>query len=183
MRVFLSLLIFTSHLLLSAASSAAESGRLIDAVSVGYGEDNINNNDIIYFGRIGLQNDFNRSWFETDFGHLNGYVELAFNRWSRAGDTVNNISISPFVRYQFDRLAAGFTPYVYLGLGVSYGDETEIGSRDLSSEFLFEESFGFGARSGRFDFSFGAVHYSNANLEDPNDGMTAFFGKISYRFP
>ena len=99
-----------------------------------------NDHAIIYFSRIGFQKEFNRQWLESDLGYLDGYLEVAYNRWDREGESIDNLAITPMFRYVFSRISSGIIPFVYGSIGLSYGDGTDIGPRDLSSKFLFEEN-------------------------------------------
>ena len=183
MRIVGSIVALVAQLVLASFAQAQESRGWLDGFSVGYGQDNIDRGDIIYFGQLGVQKNFNRRWWDNDFGYLTGHFELAVNRWSRAGDQVYNLGLIPIFRYHFRRVIPELNPHIYGGLGLTYGDDTNIGNRDLSTQFLFKENLGIGFSVGQFDFSLGAVHYSNGDIKGENDGLTAFFGKISYRFP
>ena len=149
----------------------------IDAVSFNYGQ----SKDHIDIYRLGFRRDFDSRWFESDVGHLSGYYELSLNYWNGRRDENFGVALSPVFAYYF-KTDAPFTPYLEGGIGVSLFSRTKMGPRDLSTHFLFEDRFGIGFRAGSWDLAFRYMHYSNAGIRKPNDGIDIFIGSINYQF-
>ncbi|MNJ81500.1 Lipid A deacylase PagL precursor [compost metagenome] len=59
---------------------------------------------------------------------------------------------------------------------------TEIEDNELGSSFQFEDRIGFGLRfAGGHEVGVRAIHYSNAGLQTPNDGVESY--ALHYRMP
>jgi lipid A 3-O-deacylase len=131
--------------------------------------------------RIGLRGDIDTRWFESGTGYLSAYYELALNHFSDSDRAATAISFSPVLVYRFTT-AGNLEPFVELGIGVSYFDERLVGLRDLGSKFQFEDRVGFGFRSGNHDWTLRYMHYSNAGIEEPNDGIDMVMISYGHRF-
>jgi len=151
--------------------------RWFDAVGFSYGQ----SKDNIDIYRLTLIRDFDSRWFESDLGYLSGYWEGSLNYWNGRGDENFGVALSPVFAYYF-KAGSTFKPYLEGGIGLSLWTETEMGPRDLSTNFLFEDRIGAGVRMGSWDLSFRYMHYSNASIKKPNDGIDIFMGSISYRW-
>jgi lipid A 3-O-deacylase len=149
----------------------------IDAVGFGYGQSK-DNTDIY---RLTLQKDFKSRWLESETGYLSGYWESSLNYWHGRGDENFGVAFSPVFAYYF-KLSSDVKPYIEGGIGLSLWTDTRMGNRDLSTNFLFEDRIGAGVRIGNWDLNFRYMHYSNASIKKPNDGIDIFIGSISYRF-
>ncbi|MGE8495867.1 MAG: acyloxyacyl hydrolase [Pseudomonas sp.] len=128
--------------------------------------------------RIGTQFDFGTSWFQSDVGRLTGYWDAGYTFWE-GDDTASNHSISfaPVFVYEF----AGQTvkPYIEAGIGVAAFSSTELEDNDLGSSFQFEDRIGAGLRFAGQEVGIRAIHYSNAGIKKPNDGVEAY--SLHYR--
>ncbi|MBU3059554.1 acyloxyacyl hydrolase [Pseudomonas indica] len=123
--------------------------------------------------RLGAQFDFERSWFQSDVGRLTGYWDAAYTYWDGDEASSNHsLSFSPVFVYEF----AGETvkPYIEAGIGVAAFENTEFEDRDLGSSFQFEDRLGVGLRFSGQEIGLRAMHYSNAGLKQPNDGVEAY---------
>ncbi|HSC84792.1 MAG TPA: acyloxyacyl hydrolase [Pseudomonas sp.] len=123
--------------------------------------------------RLGAQWDWDKSWMQSDVGRLTGYWDAGYTYW--VGDDTasnNSISFSPVFVYEF----AGSTvkPYIEGGIGVALFSSTELEGNDLGSSFQFEDRLGAGLRFSGQEVGIRAVHYSNAGIEQPNDGVEAY---------
>ena len=149
----------------------------VDAVGIGYGQ----SKDNIDIYRLTLRKEFSSHWLESDIGYFSGYWEGSLNYWN--GYSVDNfgVAFSPVFTYNFTGLDT-VTPYLEGGIGISYFSKTQMGPRDLSTHFLFENRVGAGIKMGNWDLSFRYMHYSNADIKKPNDGIDIFIGSINYRF-
>ena len=162
---------------LSPAPAPVEESSWIDAVTVGYGQ----SKDNIDIYRIGLRKDFSSRWFESSVGYLSGYWEGSLNYWNGRGDENFGIAFSPVFAYYFNATES-VKPYIEGGIGASLWSRTTMGPRDLSTNFLFEDRIGTGVRFGDWDLSLRYMHYSNASIKKPNDGIDIFIGSVSYKF-
>jgi lipid A 3-O-deacylase len=128
--------------------------------------------------RLGTQFDFNRSWFVSDVGRLTGYWDAAYTYWD-GDETASNhsLSVSPVFVYEFS--GERFQPYIEAGIGIAAFSNTELESNDLGSSFQFEDRIGFGVRFAGQEIGVRAMHYSNAGLKKPNDGVESY--AVHYR--
>jgi lipid A 3-O-deacylase len=68
------------------------------------------------------------------------------------------------------------------GIGAALLSRTTIDDRDMGSTFQFENRLGVGVKRGDFDLHVRYMHYSNAGLSWPNNGIDLFIGGLSYKF-
>ncbi len=129
--------------------------------------------------RFGIQKEFERSWFQTEFGRLTGYWDAGFTYWE--GDRISNnhsISLAPVFVYEFN--GASVKPYLEAAVGIAVFENTEIENNGLGSSFQFEDRIGAGLRfAGGHEIGLRAIHYSNAGIKNPNDGIESY--AIHYR--
>ncbi len=163
-------------ILLSGAASAKDLSGY--GVSMGYGS----SKDDIDIYRIGLLKDWNVKWLENPTGYVTGYFELSYNRWEADNETTNGVALSPVFQYAFNTGVADFHPYVEGGIGAAYIDDYFIKERNLSSNLHFEDRIGMGIKFRHLDLNFRYLHYSNASLKEPNDGIDIFMGTLSWYF-
>ena len=124
--------------------------------------------------RLGAQMDFNRSWFETGVGRLTGYWDAGYTYWE-GDETSSNHSISLVPVFVYEFSAGSVKPYLEAGIGIAAFEKTEIENNDLGSSFQFEDRFGAGLRfAGGQEIGLRAIHYSNAGIKDPNDGIETY---------
>lgn len=147
-------------------------------VSLGYGQ----STDGIDIYRAGLLKQWNVKWLENKTGYVRGYFELSYNRWEKGADEVNAVALSPVFQYVFHAGNATWYPYIEAGIGVACLDDYTINGRDLSSNFQFENRVGAGIRIKNIGISFRYMHYSNASLEEPNDGIDILVGTLAWYF-
>ena len=173
MRKFLLLVL---SLVLFSNIAIAESSDC--GISIGYG--NADSDIDIY--RLGIKKDFSSKWFESNFGYFSGYFELSYNHWKHNNDDINTVTLSPVFVYCFGSESNTIRPYIEVGIGVAYLDEYHIADRDLSTHLQFEDRIGVGAKIGFFDLNFRYMHYSNASITDPNDGIDIWMFTTSIDF-
>ena len=147
-------------------------------VSLGYGR----SQDDIDIYRLGIKKDFSTQWFENRYGYLTGYFELSYNRWEYHDDDINGVALSPVFVYCFRDEDKLIRPYIEGGIGAAYLDEYQIGSRNLATHFQFEDRIGAGVRIGMFDLNFRYMHYSNASIKQPNDGIDIWMFTTAIQF-
>lgn len=65
--------------------------------------------------RLGLQVDWNKSWWQTEVGRLTGYWSGAYTYWEGDETAANNsLSVSPVLVYEFS--GQSIKPYIELGM-------------------------------------------------------------------
>jgi lipid A 3-O-deacylase len=75
--------------------------------------------------------------------------------------------------------------FIDLGLGVSYLSKKSIATRQLGSNFLFEERLGVGLLFGRkknIEVGYRFTHFSNAYLAQKNNGLNLHLIVVGYWF-
>ncbi|WP_372865776.1 acyloxyacyl hydrolase [Pseudomonas sp.] len=123
--------------------------------------------------RVGAQFDFNHRWMDSATGHLGGYWDAGYTYWE--GDkTANNhsLSFSPVFVYEFS--GVNVRPYIEAGVGVAFFSHTELEGSNLGSSFQFEDRLGLGLRFAAQEVGLRVLHYSNAGLKEPNNGIEAY---------
>ncbi|MDY0194670.1 MAG: acyloxyacyl hydrolase [Sulfurovaceae bacterium] len=156
----------------------AGDGQFIDEVTLGIGE----SKDNIGIYRLGARKNFEKTFFNSDYGWLSGYYEASLNYWDKEGEQIYGIALSPVFVYYFGNKSNSIYPYIEGGIGGAYLSDTTIKNRDMSSHLQFEDRVGAGIRTESFDFNFRYLHYSNAGIVEPNDGIDIFMFTISYIF-
>jgi lipid A 3-O-deacylase len=131
-------------------------------VTLGKASDDI---DIV---RLAWRKSWSSRWLHSSIGELTGFHAVSFNRWQGRDGALNVIAYSPVFVY---RLRAAPLSYVKLGIGLAYLSDTVIQMRDMSSHFQFEDQIGMGWAWSEHDVSLVYMHYSNAGLRHPNDGI------------
>lgn len=125
--------------------------------------------------RLGVQLDFGRNWLESRVGRLTGYWDAGYTFWeSDAGPDNHSLSLAPVFVYEFGD-EGGLTPFIELGVGIAGFGREVVEGNDLGGTFQFEDRLGAGLRfAGGHQLGLRAIHYSNAGLEDPNDGVESY---------
>lgn len=167
---------FVFGIILLYSTAMAESSGY--GVSFGYGE---GDSDIDIY-RLGIKKDFSSKWFKTDIGYVSGYYELSYNHWEYKNEEVNGVAFSPVFVYCFGKPSNLIKPYIEGGIGLTYIDDYQIGGSNLSTHYQFEDRIGIGARIGFFDLNFRYMHYSNASIKSPNDGIDIFMFTTAIQF-
>lgn len=114
------------------------------------------------------------AWFAW-VGSPRVHWELGLNTWvnsRNSDDRINAVTFSPVLQWA---LTHGERPlFLEAGIGVSVLDEQRISDRNLSISFQFEDRIGISWQYDPFSdarISFGYAHYSQADLDRPNDGL------------
>jgi lipid A 3-O-deacylase len=134
---------------------------------------------------VGFRKQFGDHWLESKVGYLSGYHEISLNYWKHKSESVKQGAYSPVFTYVFAGPTSFIFPYIEGGIGVSFISEKMISGRDLSTYFQFEDRIGVGLKLGRqhkHEVTFKYVHYSNASIKQPNDGIDSFLISYSYFF-
>ena len=158
--------------------SVAEDAPFLDEISIGLGK----SKDSISIYRLAVKKDFETIFHEGEYGWLTGYYEASVNYWEKEGDEIYAIALSPVFVYYIGSRSDSIQPYIEAGIGIAALSDTKIKGRDMASTFQFEDRIGLGVRTESYNLSVRYMHYSNAGLEKPNDGIDIFIATISYRF-
>ena len=124
--------------------------------------------------RLGLQSEWDKSWWQSEVGRLTGYWDGAYTFWE-GDETASNhsLSFSPVLVYEF--AGESVRPYLEVGIGVAVFAHTEVENNKLGSAFQFDDRFGAGLRfAGGHEVGIRATHYSNAGISSPNDGVESY---------
>lgn len=123
--------------------------------------------------RLALQQDFERSWWQSSSGRLTGYWDAGYTYWFGDKSASNHsLSFAPVFVYEF--AGESVRPYIEAGIGAALFESTEHESHDLSTAFQFEDRLGFGLRFAGQEIGVRAIHYSNAGIKNPNDGAETY---------
>ena len=151
----------------------------LDGISLGIGK----SRDSINIYHLGFQRQFGGTLLESKIGRLSGYHEGSLNCWKHERESIRQIAYSPVFTYELVDFGSGVLPYLEAGIGISYLSGKTINGRDLSTRFQFEDRVGIGVRIGkenRHNLNLRYVHYSNAGIKQPNEGIDIFM--ISYTY-
>lgn len=84
---------------------------------------------------------------------------------------------------RFQRKGDGWQPYAELGLGVSLFNRDSLGTKNFSTHFQFSEHMAVGVDFSKKWWIGGQYsHYSNADIDRPNDGIDLYQFVIGTRF-
>lgn len=126
--------------------------------------------------RVGIVSEWQSRWYETQVGSLTGYWDLAYTYWD-SGDlysAAHSVSFSPVLVYEFNNQHR-FTPFIEVGVGAALFSKTRVTEHKLGSSLNFENRIGFGVElPGKHRIGLRALHYSNAGLKNPNDGVESY---------
>lgn len=104
------------------------------------------------------------------------YFEISANYWKYDFQSVYGISASPIIRIDLNNKRFR-SVFLELGTGIGYFSRSFINRRNLSTNYQFEDRIGIGFNLNndtKQEVSFHFIHYSNANLILPNDGIDFF---------
>lgn len=161
--------------LLAATSISSQAAEISGAVGV------TTQGDMTYRAGLGWQ--WEKRWLESSTGHLSGYWDLGYTYWE-GGDQASgrhSISAAPVFEYV---LGNGFyKPFIEAGIGASFFSGTSVGDQKLGSSFNFEDRLGAGVKIGDTQrVGIRVIHYSNAGLAQPNDGVESYSIFYAHQF-
>ena len=164
-----------------AAIAAAVLGHSVSAQAAGLEFAVGHTSDSTMTYRLGLQSDWDKSWWQSDVGRLTGYWSGAYTFWD--GDeraSVSSLSFSPVFVYEF--AGESVKPYIEAGIGVALFSRTKVEDNNIGGAFQFEDRLGFGLRfAGGHQVGIRATHYSNAGISSHNDGIESY--SLNYTMP
>ncbi|GAB4222628.1 MAG: acyloxyacyl hydrolase [Gammaproteobacteria bacterium] len=121
-------------------------------------------------------------------GHLSAYLDGNISHW-RTDDGPNSsisiVGINPFLRVNAWRHHI-INPYLEGSIGIAALSKTRIGPRQLGAAWSFEDLVGVGLSFGKQEHAYVALrylHFSNAHLAPPNDGIDVeYLVSVGYLF-
>ena len=163
-------------------SLAGAPAMAVDGIAVEVG-----NGDSTDMGRVAIQWDWNKRFYQGADWNVGGYWDLGLGYWQNNGfpgrnKSLTEIGLTPVFRFQRNGLEG---PYAELGLGAHLQSETTIGDKSMSTAFQFGSHLGLGYRFGvkrAFDLSYRYQHLSNAGIHKPNDGINFNQVRLQYHF-
>ncbi|WP_454256002.1 acyloxyacyl hydrolase [Pseudomonas sp. Marseille-Q8238] len=159
--------------ILSIAAGAALSVGSLCAQAVDFTAAVGQSGDSTMVYRLGAQWNWERSWLQSSVGRLTGYWDAGYTYWDGDKTSTNHsLSFAPVFVYEFAGQNA--QPYIEAGIGVAAFANTKLEDNDLGSSFQFEDRIGFGLRFSGQEVGIRAIHYSNAGIKKPNDGVEAY---------
>lgn len=136
--------------------------------------------DDISIYRVGIQHDISK-WLKSKSIPLSGYVESSVNYWKSSGDEIYAVAVSPvFMLFTCKQCEYAF--YLEVGVGLSFISQEVIDTRNMSSHFQFEDRIGFGLKVNNIDYHLRYMHYSNAGLAQPNDGIDILIAGMALKY-
>ncbi|MBB4867094.1 lipid A 3-O-deacylase [Pseudomonas nitritireducens] len=125
--------------------------------------------------RLGLGMNWDKSWWESSSGRLTGYWDAGYTYWE-GGDEASgrhSLSLSPVFVYEFS--GERVQPFIEAGIGVALFSGSRVGDQNLGGAFNFEDRIGAGLKfGGGQKIGLRAMHYSNAGISQPNDGIESY---------
>ena len=159
--------------ILSLAAAAALALGSLSAQAVDFTAAIGQSGDSTMVYRLGAQWNWDSSWWHSSVGRLTGYWDAGYTYWEGDETSGNHsLSFSPVFVYEF--AGESVQPYIEAGIGVAAFTSTELEDNDLGSSFQFEDRIGAGLRFSGQEIGIRALHYSNAGIKQPNDGVEAY---------
>lgn len=172
-------------LALSPAATAAEN-KWIDSMSGTVGKDKNSNKTDIY--RLGLQNHWNRTLFNSGAWYIGGYWDVTVGYMESDVDNSDlyELGVTPVLRLQRDTdISSGMAPFSEVGVGGHYLTDDKLGERDFGSQLQLASHIGVGVGfgdKGRYELAYRFQHMSNGGTRTPNNGMEMHLLRFAYGF-
>lgn len=123
----------------------------------------------------------NLKWFERAYNGVRLDVDCDFGVNyltvnSRDVSTKSLIVVALTPMFYLKRIPAPtwVDPYIAFGIGPAYLTRKQLGDRNLGGHFGFQDLIGLGVHLGKgkkLAFSYAYIHYSNAGIFKPNQGI------------
>ena len=132
-----------------------------------------------------------KSYAELGFGYWKSELNPPYNSLHEGSKVVNQVSLVPMFRFISQNPMAGTVhPFLDIGVGPSYQDQEDIeqghpSGINTGGKFQFEIRLLAGIEFGsqqQFELSYGWMHYSNANINDINEGLDFQTVQFGYHF-
>jgi opacity protein-like surface antigen len=138
------------------------------------------------YARTAVSVRFGPVW-EQDWGHwrarLHPEADVGHFRYTGSSDGADAMSqLGATALLRVVRGIGTIRPYAELGLGGALLSRTSLGPKRFSTNFQFAEHVGLGAEFGGFSAGWRYSHFSNADIETPNEGIDLHQIVIGARF-
>ncbi len=114
----------------------------------------------------------NAMWLHGTRSNIGGYKNLT------------GIGLTPIARVEWS--SANYAPFMELGIGATFLSHTKLqNDQQFGTSFQFDELIGAGMRFGAaqaYELGLRLEHMSNANIKQPNDGLTFGEIRVAYRY-
>lgn len=116
-------------------------------------------------------------------------INLSAGHWTTndytTNSSINSYAIAPVARWFFMQ-NTNIAPFLQASIGGAYMSNQHFGGRNLGSHLLFQDQIGAGLAFGAKHSLYATLqflHYSNAHLANPNDGITIpLLFTVGYQF-
>ena len=152
--------------------------------------------------RLGLVWDWDNNLYQSEQFELGGYFELAGSVWESGLSTSDNpspdgkdkaavFSISPVLRLSSTESAQGTVkPFIDIGAGAAWLSEVDLEKEkkspvNMGGRWQFELRLMAGFLLGeqqQYEFRYGWLHYSNANINDQNESIDFHLITLGWRW-
>lgn len=128
------------------------------------------------YERVGLSLRFGPMW-SADWGNwkasLRPELELSHFKFTGAGPEPDSLNqFGGIGRLHLHYGEGRLRPYAEAGLGISLFNRDTLGGKDFSTRFQFSQHLAVGVELAQRGFAgLQYSHYSNADIEKPNDGI------------
>lgn len=138
----------------------------------------------LHGGRVSYQ------WQKQDYSwrYADMYFDVSAAHWTTNWSehtSIDVLGIAPVFRLPI-LTNNSFQPYLEGSVGAAFMSSDRIATRKLGANLAFQDILGAGATFGsdrQYDLSLRYLHYSNAHLAPPNEGIDVkFLVTLGYRF-
>ena len=146
-------------------------------------------------GRLAGQWYWHKQWLHRHHWRLDGYWDMSMAYWRTNGNPDNDhehknlatVAFAPVLRYKrFTPLLNSIYPYVEASWGLALLTDQHLSYRNQGAHWTFQDLLGLGLQfgyQGRYDLSYHYLHYSNAGINPPNNGIDVkALISLQYRF-
>lgn len=168
-KTALSIVIICCYGIAFWAMPAHAETQLLLGLGSGYGADNV---------QVGTQ--WTQDWHRMGEGELAYGLAAEAAVWTSNSDPLVQLSVVPLLQYDF-MTSADWQPFAFAGVGPAWISATQLGTRDLASEFQFSSRAGVGFTQDRHSWALEARHLSNGGIKQPNQGISYWNLTYGYR--
>lgn len=141
-------------------------------------------------GRVAVELPWNKVWYKNSSINITGYWDIGVAYWRTDGNSMGNdkaltiFGVAPIFRFQLNPQDRSVVPFIDAGIGLAVHTRTRLASRDLGSNFAFQDLVAIGIAFGdrkQYEVAYQYMHFSNASLFPPNHGVDITSGiEFSY---
>jgi lipid A 3-O-deacylase len=142
--------------------------------------------------RVSIQKTWDKTWDIKHSWKLQGYWKLSTYHMQRStqNDEYNNkltiLALTPVFRfYKPTQVLQHQNIYIEFAIGAAQFNKRSISTRELGTNFQFEDRLGFGMQFGKrkqYDIEYRVLHFSNAYIGNKNHGINLQMLYFNYWF-